>query len=175
MLPIFLHILLVFIGLLFFNAFQFSILAESFVLRGGDKEVASNNALQDDKEWGESGSDVPSTSMVDALKSIFGKIVRGSTMPQNSVQREDSRVDFGQQKNLSFNNKFKRALPGHGDEDVYELQLRIPPNLDVNATYFHRDLLQVLKNFVLFTDLHKWGQTINEDTIRIKVISFLLH
>ncbi|VDK28847.1 unnamed protein product [Gongylonema pulchrum] len=115
------------------------------------------------------GSDI-SVSMSDALKSIFGEIVQKSSTVKNVAQREDIQPgSVKQRQNISTGNKSKRALSGVGSRNVYELRLKIAPNVNIMAPNFHRDLLLALKNFALFSDSNKHRQLISGSSPLIKI------
>lgn len=123
----------------------------------------------------ENGSELstnfPSISMADALKSMFGTIVQqGYSKRENLYGRIKPRTDFSQLQKLSPN-KFKRALNGFRDGEIFELQLKILPGVDITTKNFLRELMLVVKKFVFSTHLHEQQPTIDEDAAQIKLES----
>ncbi|VBB29294.1 unnamed protein product [Acanthocheilonema viteae] len=122
------------------------------------------NEVSKNKEWNKSALNVSSVPMITAVKEIFGKI-----MQHGSQRNENPRTEFGQQQNFFSSSKFKRALSSFENEEIYELELKIPLDINLTAVELHRELLLALKKFVLFTNLHEERLPINEDAIRIKI------
>uniref|UniRef100_A0A0R3RWR3 Protein kinase domain-containing protein n=1 Tax=Elaeophora elaphi TaxID=1147741 RepID=A0A0R3RWR3_9BILA len=129
------------------------------------------NEISTNMEWNKrSNLDVPSVPMINTVKEISGKIVRhGSQENVNQHNRENLEIEFGQQQNFFSNSKFKRALSSFENGEIYELQLKIPLDINLTAVELHRELLIALKKFVLFTSLHEGRLPIDEDAVRIKI------
>ncbi|VDK71992.1 unnamed protein product [Litomosoides sigmodontis] len=139
----------------------------NFILQ--DNEAKSEitfgkNKIPKNKEWNKSALDVPSVSMITAVKEIFDKI-----MQHGSRRNENPKTEFEQQQNFFSSSKFKRALSTFDNEEMYELQLKIPLNVNLTALDLRRELLLALKKFVLFASLHEGRPPISEDAVRIKI------
>ncbi|CAG9541094.1 unnamed protein product [Cercopithifilaria johnstoni] len=144
-----------------------SIRKGNFILKDNEakSEITFNtNEISKNKKWNESTLDVPSVPMITDVKEIFGKIVQ-----HGSQRNENPRTEFEQQQIFFPSSKFKRALSSFENEEIYELQLKIPLEINLTAVELHRELLLALKKFVIFTSLHERRLPINEDAIRIKI------
>ncbi|EFO27331.2 hypothetical protein LOAG_01149 [Loa loa] len=145
----------------------------SFILQnnGAKSEMTFDaNEIPNNKEWNKSTLIVPADPMINFLKEIFGKIVQhGSPRKEDQNSHENPGTEFEQQQNFFPSSKFKRALSSFENEEIYELQLKIPLDINLTAADLHRQLLKVLKKFVLFTSLHEGRLPISEDAIRIKI------
>lgn len=140
----------------------------NFILQDNEAKneiTFDTNEISKNKEWSKSALNVASIPMISAAKEIFGKI-----MQHSSERTEDLRTEFGQQQNFFSNSKFKRALSSFENEEIYELQMKVPFDNSLTAMKLHRELLLALKKFVLFTNFHEGHLPTNEDAVRIKVI-----
>lgn len=140
----------------------------NFILQ--DNEAKSEitfgkNKISKNKEWNKSALDVSSVPMITVVKEIFDKITQ-----YGSRRNENPKTEFEQQQNFFSSSKFKRALSTFENEEMYELQLKIPLDINLTALELRRELLLALKKFVIFTSLHEGRPPINEDAVRIKVI-----
>uniref|UniRef100_A0A915Q213 Uncharacterized protein n=1 Tax=Setaria digitata TaxID=48799 RepID=A0A915Q213_9BILA len=122
------------------------------------------------KELNKSTAKVPSVTMITAVKEILGKVVQhGSSMNESQHDHENAETEFRLQQNFFSSSKFKRALSGFENEEIYELQLKVPSNINLTTVELHDEFLLALKKFVLFTSLHERRLTISEDAVHIKI------
>ncbi|VDP12162.1 unnamed protein product [Onchocerca flexuosa] len=128
------------------------------------------NGISKNEDWNKSIFDVPSVPMITSLKELFGKIIQhGSPRKENQKNNGNPETEFRQQQNFFSSSKFKRALSGFENEEIHEIQLKIPLDISLTAVELDRELLFALKKFVLFTDLYERQLPISEDAIRIKI------
>uniref|UniRef100_A0A1I8E8K2 Uncharacterized protein n=1 Tax=Wuchereria bancrofti TaxID=6293 RepID=A0A1I8E8K2_WUCBA len=146
----------------------------NFILQ--DNEAKSEitfdaNEISKHKEWNKSALEVPSIPMITFLKEIFDKIIQhgSATKKESQNGHENQGTEFEQQQNFFSTSKFKRALSSFENEERYELQLKIPLDINFTAVELNRELLLALKKFVLFTDLNEGRLPISEDAVQIKI------
>ncbi|VDK65576.1 unnamed protein product [Onchocerca ochengi] len=128
------------------------------------------NEISKSEDWNKSAFDAPSVPMITSLKELFGKIIQyGSPRKENQSNHGNPETEFEQQQNFYSSSKFKRALSGLENEEIYEIQLKIPLDISLTAVELDRELLLALKKFMLFTNLNERQLPISEDAIRIKI------